>query len=122
MEPLLIILVPGLAGGLLLALFLAHHDPRPADPPAARRPLEPTSPGLINMAHIRVDGIGGLGMVAMASAVAIAVPWIRLSVALGLILGAATAAALIVRRRKTGPLPSSSRHGGAHSDSWAWDD
>ena len=122
MEPLLIILVPGIAGGILLAFYLAHWPARPAvDGPVVRRALPPTSPSLINMARIQIDGVGGLGMVAMALAVAISVPWIRLSIAVSLVLGAVVAAALITSRR-AGPLASSSRHAGAHSDSWAWDE
>ena len=124
MEPLLIILIPGIAGGLLVAFFLAHRPARPAvSAPPVRRALPPTSPSLINMARIQIDGVGGLGMVAMALTVAISVPWIRLSVSLGFVLGAIVAAALITwRRRRSGPLTSSSRHAGAHSDSWAWND
>jgi hypothetical protein len=121
MEPLLIILIPGIAGGILLAVLLARWPARTAlAAPPARRALAPPSPSLINMARIQIDGVGGLGMVAMALAVAISVPWIRLSVSLGLVLGVAVAAALITWRR-SGPLASSSRHAGAHSDSWAWD-
>jgi hypothetical protein len=63
----------------------------------------------------------GWGLVAMSLAVAISVPWIRLSIAVALVLGAVVAAALIGWRRSK-PLASSSRHAGAHSDSWAWDD
>ena len=122
MEPLLIILIPGIAGGILLAFFLAHRSAQPAlAATAVRRALPPTSPSLINMARIQIDGVGGLGMVAMSLAVAISVPWIRLSIAIGLVLGAMVAAALIGWRRSK-PLASSSRHAGAHSDSWAWDD
>jgi hypothetical protein len=121
MEPLLIILVPGVAGGILLAFLLARWPARAAlAVPPPRRSLAPTSPSLINMARIQIDGVGGLGMVAMALVVAISVPWIRLSVSLGLLLGVAAAAALIAWRR-AGPLASSSRHAGAHSDSWAWE-
>src|SRR3954454_11733011 len=124
MEPLLIVLVPGILGGAFVALFLARLPARrvvPGTPPPPRRSLPAPSPGLINIARIQIDGIGGLGMVAMALAVAISVPWIRLSVSLGLALGAATAVGVIALRRRSGPLASSSRHGGAHSDSWAWD-
>ena len=122
MEPLLIILIPGVVGGALVAFFLAHRPARPAlSVPEVRRALPPPSPSMINIARIRIDGVGGLGMVAMALAVAISVPWIRLSVSLGLVLGVAVAAALIAWRR-SGPLVSSSRHAGAHSDSWPWDD
>jgi hypothetical protein len=123
MEPLLLILIPGVAGGLLVAFFLARRPARPAgSAPVVQRALPPTSPSLINMARIQIDGVGGLGMVAMALSVAIAVPWIRLSVSVGFVLGAVVAAALITWRRRSGPLASSSRHAGAHSDSWSWDD
>src|SRR5262245_55137094 len=120
MEPLLIILIPGIAGGVLLAFLLARWPARPAlaAPPAR---LAPPSPSLINMARIQIDGVGGLGMVAMSLAVAISVPWIRLSVSLGLRLGVVVAAALITWRRSR-PLASSGRHPGAHTDSWAWND
>jgi len=122
MEPLVIILLPGILGGALLAFFLAHRPARPAgNAPAVRRALPPPSPSLINMARIKIDGVGGLGMVLVALTVAITVPSIRLSVLTGLVLGVTVAAALITWRR-SGPLASSSRHGGAHSDSWAWDD
>jgi hypothetical protein len=67
------------------------------------------------MAHIRIDGIGGLGMVAMATTVAIFVPRIRFSMAIAVLLGVVLAALLIARRRRNGPLPSSSHHLGAHS-------
>jgi len=125
MEPLLIVLVPGILGGAFVALFLARRPARrvvPGTPAPPRRALPAPSPTLINMAQIQIDGVGGLGMVAMALAVAISVPWIRLSVSLGLVLGAAAAVGLIALRRRSGPLPSSSRHAGAHSDSWAYDD
>jgi hypothetical protein len=121
MEPLLIILIPGVAGGILLAFYLAHRPARRALAGLpVQRALPPTSPSLINMARIQIEGVGGLGMVAMALAVAISVPWIRLSIAVGLVLGAVVAAALIGWRRSK-PLASSSRHAGAHSDSWPWD-
>ena len=113
MEPLIIIAVPGLLGGILLALVLIRVQLRPEA--EARKPLQPPSTSMINMSRIRVDGLGGLGMVAMAATVAIFVPRIRLSIVIALILGIALAALLIARRRQRGPLPSSSDHSGAHS-------
>jgi hypothetical protein len=98
MEPLLIILIPGVIGGVLLALILAgtrHGTPSTFVP----RRLAPPSPQLINMAHIRVEGIGGLGMVAAVAAVAIADPLIRLAVIVAFVLGAGLALCLIVLRR-----------------------
>jgi len=113
MEPLIMIVVPGLLGGIVVALGLMRVGVRPED--GSNAPLQPPSPGLINMAHIRVGGIGGLGMVAMAATVAIFVPRIRLTMAVALFLGMALAAVLIAVRRRTEPLPSSSQHAGAHS-------
>ena len=121
MEPLLIVLVPGILGGVLVALIASRLSAgRPPVPD--RHQLRTADPGLINIAHIKIDGIGGLGMVAMALAVAISVPLIRASVTLALVLGAVVAAVLIAWRYRSGPLTSSSRHAGAHSDSWAWDE
>ena len=105
MEPLIMILVPGLLGGLVLALLLAKNwqgTPSTIVP----RPLAAPSPSLINMAHIQVEGVGGLGMVAAVVAVAIADPRIRAAMIIALALGAALALIMIVVRRRTGALPS----------------
>lgn len=113
MEPLLIIVVPGILGGVLIALFMtrirSHFHPSGVD-----RPLAPPSPGIINMARIPIAGVGGLGMLAMAVTVAIFVPRIRITMIVALVVGAGLAALLIARRRKE-PLPSSGEHAGAHS-------
>jgi hypothetical protein len=113
MEPLIMIVVPGLLGGVLVAVLLMHL--RAARESDGGAPLAPPSPSLINMARIRVNGVGGLGMVAMATTVAIFVPRIRATMILALCLGMAMAAALIALRRRREPLPSSSEHAGAHS-------
>jgi hypothetical protein len=113
MEPLIIIFVSGLLGGIVVALLITHV--RLGSGSAARGRLDPPSPGLINMAHIRVEGVGGLGMVAMSVLVAIFVPRIRLTMVVALLLGVALAAVLIALRRRTGPLSSSGHHPGAHS-------
>ena len=113
MEPLLIVIVPGLLGGILVALLIARLA-RPSSVAVTERLAAP-SPGLINMARIRVDGVGGLGMVAMAATVAIFVPRIRITMAIAAMLGAALAALLIARRSREGPLASSSHHAGAHA-------
>jgi hypothetical protein len=59
------------------------------------------------MAHIRVEGVGGLGMVAAVIAVAVTDPRIRLAMFVAAVLGIGLALALIAMRRRTGPLPSS---------------
>src|SRR6185436_9407887 len=105
MEPLLSLLFFGVLGGLVLSLVLAR-DRRGTPPTFVPRRLAAPTPALINMAHIRVEGIGGLGMVAAVIAVAIADSRIRLAIIIALVLGAGLAFALIALRRRGGPLPS----------------
>jgi hypothetical protein len=114
MEPVVIILVSGLLGGIVLALLIINVRFGPGSPGPGRR-LEPLSPGLINMAHIRVEGVGGLGLVAMAVTVATFEPRIRFAMAIALALGVGLAAVLIALRRRTGPLSSGSHGPGARS-------
>jgi hypothetical protein len=105
MEPLLIILVPGLFGGLVLALLIATNRKRAPTSVVARRLAAP-SPALINMARIPVEGVGGLGIVAAVVAVAVVDPRIRFATIIAAVLGAALALALIAMRRSTGAGPS----------------
>jgi hypothetical protein len=99
-DPVTAVLVPGFLGGLLVAAFIValrsrvHHDDSVVMP---YRPL-PISTDVINMARIQVAGAGGLGLVAMAGAVALGVPRIFEVTALGLTLGAGLAVILILRR------------------------
>src|SRR6476620_2448565 len=111
MEPLLIILIPGLLGGLALALLIAATRRRPVFPVVSRR-LEAPDPSLINMAHIRVEGIGGLGLVAAVVAVAITDPRIRLAIVIAAILGSGLALLLIALHRRL----DARRSGGRGSD------
>lgn len=106
MEPLLIILIPGVLGGLVLALLIAFNRPQSPTIVVPRRLALP-SPSLINMANIRIEGLGGLGMVAAVVAVAVADPRIRLATIAAAVLGAGLALVLIAMRRRTGALPSS---------------
>jgi hypothetical protein len=105
MEPLLIILVPGLLGGLVVALLIAGNRKETSSTVVPRRLAAP-SPTLINMARIQVEGIGGLGMVAAVVAVALSDPRIRLAIFGAAVLGAGLALLLIKMRRPTGALPS----------------
>jgi hypothetical protein len=105
MAPLLILLVLGVVGGFLLSVAIARSR-RGTPPTFVPRRLEAPTPALINMAHIRVEGIGGLGMVAAVIAVAIADSRIRFAIIIALVLGAGLAVALIALRRRGGPLPS----------------
>jgi hypothetical protein len=112
MEPLLIIIIPGILGGIVLALLISRIGLRQWGPPKYEH-LEPPSTGIINMARIRVSGVGGLGMVAMSIVVAAFVPSIRLSMIIAFGLGVVLAVALIAIRRRTDPLPSA-HEPGAH--------
>jgi hypothetical protein len=99
MEPLLIILIPGVFGGLFVSLLIARNR-RGTPPTFVPRKLELPSPSLINMSSIKVEGLGGLGMVAAVIAVAIADPRIRLAMLAAMILGGALALLLIGLRRR----------------------
>lgn len=104
MEPLLI-LIPGLIGGLILALLIASKwQGTPSTVVPGR--LAAPSPALINIAHIQVEGVGGLGLVAVAVAVALVDPRIRLAMIVAAVFGTGLALVLIAMRRGTGALPS----------------
>ena len=105
MEPLLIIILPGILGGFCLALLISRMGPRQWGPSNYEH-LEPPSTNMINMARIRVSGVGGLGMVAMSIVVAAFVPRIRLTMAIAFALGLALAVVMIALRRRRGPLAS----------------
>jgi len=105
MEPLLMILVPGLIGGVVLSLFITRLR-RTTPPTFVPKRLEAPSPSLINMSSIKVEGLGGLGMVAAVIAVAIADPRIRLAVIIAGVLGGGLAFVLIRARRASGGLHS----------------
>jgi hypothetical protein len=100
MDPVTLVLVPGILGGIVLAVlfFKLQAPPHTTDPFQA----DGRSTDVINMAHIRVAGVGGLGLVAMAAAVAWAVPRIGQTLALGLVLGGVAAGILILARRSRG--------------------
>ena len=102
MDVGLSVVLPGLIGGLCIAALLAWLNRRPS--PAgvvSRSKLEPLSPDTINMAHIRVAGIGGLGLVAACLIIAMYLPELRYAMSFSLGLGVALAAILIAARAKT---------------------
>ena len=110
-----ILALAGVVGGLAMAAWLyrfnREHQRNPFD--SAVRQDRPTD--IINMAHIRVEGVGGVGMVLMAIAVALGIPQVGKSMAAGLLLGALMAVVLIRWRRKAGPMPSSGQRPGANT-------
>jgi hypothetical protein len=114
-EPFLFI-IPGIVGGLvvgLLAIGLGRRLRGPSDSGELTNGSLPTD--VINMSSIKVSGIGGLGLVALSAVIALTIPRIGQSVAVGMTLGAIFALVLIVRRRRSGPMPSSGRHPGANA-------
>ena len=113
MEPLLI-LIPGLFGGLVLALLIRGSRRRS---PSTFVPihLAAPSPTLINMAHIQVEGVGGLGLVGAVVIVALEDSRIGLATILALVFGAGLALVLIAMRRRTGSFPSA---GDGPDDHW----
>jgi hypothetical protein len=108
MEPLLLVLIPGVFGGLVLSWLIGRHQST-TPPTFVPRRLEAPSPSLINMSSIKVEGLGGLGMVAAVIAVAIADSRIRLAMIIALVLGGGLALGLIAMRRRDA---ESGRHGG----------
>jgi hypothetical protein len=115
MEPIFVLAVASVAGGLAMAAWLFRFNRGRSRNPldAGARQGGPTD--IINMAHIRVEGVGGLGMVLMAIAIALGVPQIGKSLAAGLLLGALMAVVLIRWRRAAGPIPSSGQRPGANT-------
>jgi hypothetical protein len=74
-----------------------------------------TKRDLINVAAIRVAGVGGVGLAAVALGVALDVPRIGQTLALSAVLGMLFATILILRRRRTGPMRSSGQELGANT-------
>jgi hypothetical protein len=105
METVLFILVPGLVGGFVLALLIAGRRQGTPSTFVPRRLAAPSA-ALINMAHIQVEGVGGLGLVVVAVAVAVSDPRIRFALIVAAVLGTGLALVLIALRRRTGALPS----------------
>ena len=99
MDPVTLVLVPGLIGGALFALVFFLMNRRAHADVAIPYRREPLSTDIINAASIKVAGIGGLGLVAMAATVALNTPRIFETVTLGLVLGTVAATIMIIRRR-----------------------
>ena len=110
------LLLVGIAGGVVVAFVLLTLNRRFRRKAAAETPhAGRISMDMINMAHIRVVGFGGLGLVVMCALVAIDVPAVGLSLGTGFFLGTAGAIVMILRRRETGPISSSTKSPGANT-------
>jgi hypothetical protein len=108
------ILVASVLGGLAIAWLISRlHGRGPSALLDAPTDLS-ISTDVINIAHIRAAGLGGLGLFAMALVVAVFVPRIRVAVSVGALLGIVLGVVLILRRRLAGPLPSSGGSAGAN--------
>ena len=99
-DPVTAVVVPGFLGGLVIAAIIVLLERRRHEVPSVVLPYRPLpiSTDVINMASIKVTGIGGLGLVAMSAAVALNVPRIFEATAMGLGLGVCMAVILIARR------------------------
>jgi hypothetical protein len=115
LSPFGVILLPAVAGGLVVAAVLKWRRPR-ARPTPTRDVFgkHAVSTDIINMAHIKVAGLGGLGFVAVAIVTAVTVPRIGEVMAIAAIGGGLIALVIIVWRRVHGPLHSTGSTPGAH--------
>jgi hypothetical protein len=66
-----------------------------------------TGTDTINVARVRVAGVGGIGMLLVALAIALDLAFVGVVLAAGLAGGLLAAVAIILWRRRTGPLQSS---------------
>lgn len=114
MDLVMFLVIGGLFGGLGLALLSLRRQ-RKSEKRVVAEVGDDRFPSDINISRIRVAGIGGLGLVAMAIVVALNVPRIGQSLAAGLVLGTLFGAILILRRRRAGPVASSGRRPGANT-------
>ena len=104
MQSLFVMGMVGVFGGLAVALLLPVLRWRSAL--VVPRRLREPSPAVINMAHIPVERIGGLGLVAAVVVVAMWDPRIRVAMSGAAALGAGLALGLIAIRRRAGTPPS----------------
>jgi hypothetical protein len=94
------ILVVPVVGGLIAALVLIVSRRSGLGASQVRPdPFEHSNSDVINVSHIRVAGVGGLGLVLVAAAMAVTFPRIGWSVVVSAIAGVALAMTWIVMRR-----------------------
>lgn len=115
MDPVIGTLIPSIAGGLVIAFLLSKFHWRGSDVLSGPTIEQSAPKDEINIAHIPAAGVGGLGLVAIAVVVAWFVPSIGQTLIVGAVLGLALGLTLILRRRRTGALPSSSGTAGANN-------
>jgi hypothetical protein len=116
MDPVTMLIVPGFVGGLCVALWLVRANRNSTS--AGQSPASSDDKLItdaINISHIRVAGVGGLGLVVMAAVVAAFVPGIGVAMAIGAASGTIFAVVLTLWRRRAGPMTSSGRRPGANT-------
>lgn len=94
---LLLVLIGGGAGAAMMIMRGRRPHDAPLSVPDAFTRDQPE--GIINVSRIRVAGVGGLGMVAVAATMALTIPAIGLALGLGLVGGFLVAVALVPYRR-----------------------
>ena len=90
----------GAIGGLLLLTLIRRLNRAPDDGAADSFLRDGLSTDVINFSRIRVTGVGGLALVAVAVAIAFSIPFIGISVAVGLLGGVLLSLALAAYRRQ----------------------
>jgi len=116
MESLAILVALGLIGGGAIALLVIKLRMHLGGPTGADVFVnKPLSTDVINMASIKVAGVGGFGMVVVSALVALTIPAVGVSVGTGLVTGTLMALFLIRRRQRNGVMPSSTKGPGANT-------
>ena len=115
MDPVTLFMMTAFFGGLVLALWLSRTKRASHRQPGPVRGEDQVRLDVIDIARIKVAGVGGLGFVVVALAVAASIPSIGVLLAIGCASGAILAIGLIFWRRRVGPMPSSSQRPGANT-------
>jgi len=94
------IMVAPVVGGVIAASFLIVSRRSGLGASQVRPdPFEHSNTDVINVSHIRVAGVGGIGLMAVAAAMAVTFPRIGWSVVVSAIAGVALAVTWILMRR-----------------------
>ena len=90
----------GMLGGLLLLSVIRRLNRMPDDSAADVFLRDGLSTDVINFSRLRVSGVGGLGLMAVSVAIAFSLPFVGVSVALGLLGGIFLSFGLLNYRRQ----------------------